>query len=59
MLQLLNKSIELEKLINELKECAKKMNNESHEFNNTSNLIHQYTLEKIKIDDALKAWNQK
>lgn len=59
MLQLLNKSIELEKLITELKECAKKMDNESHEFNNTTNLIQQYTLEKIRIDDALKVWNKK
>lgn len=59
MLQLLNKSIELEKLIIELKECAKKMDNKSHEFNNTTNLIQQYTLEKIRIDDALKVWNQK
>lgn len=59
MLQLLNKSIELEKLITELKESAKKMDNESYEFNNTTNLIQQYTLEKIRIDDALKVWNQK
>lgn len=59
MLQLLNKSIELEKLITELKEIAKKMDNESHEFNNTTNLIQQYTLEKIRIDDALKVWNEK
>ena len=59
MLQLLNKSIELEKLIIELKERAKKMDNESHEFNNTTNLIQQYTLEKIRIDDALKVWTEK
>ena len=59
MLQLLNKSIELEKLITELKECAKKMDNESQEFNNTTTLIQQYTLEMIRIDDALKVWNQK
>lgn len=59
MLQLLNKSIELGKLITELRECAKKMDNESPEFNNTTNLMQQYTLEKIKIDDALKVWNQK
>ena len=59
MLQLLNRSIELEKLITELKEIANKMDNESHEFNNTTNLIQQYTLEKIRIDDALKVWYQK
>lgn len=59
MLQLLNKSIELEKLIAELKDCAEKMDNESHEFNNTTTLIQQYTLEKIRIDDALKVWNKK
>lgn len=59
MLQLLKKSIELEKLITELKESAKKMDNESHAFNNTTNLIQQYTLEKIRIDDALKVWNEK
>ena len=59
MLQLLNKSIELEKLITELKESAKKMDNESHEFNSTTTLIQQYTLEKIRIDDALKVWNKK
>lgn len=59
MLQLLNKSIELEKLITELKEIAEKMDNESHEFNNTTNLIQQYTLEMIRIDDALKVWNKK
>ena len=35
------------------------MDNESHEFNNTTNLIQQYTLEKIRIDDALKVWNKK
>ena len=58
MLQLLNKSIELEKLIIELKEIAKKMDNESHEFNNTTNLIQQYTLEKVRIDEALKIWNK-
>lgn len=59
MLQLQNKSIELGKLITELRECAKRMDNESHEFNNTTNLIQQYTLEKIIVDDALKVWNQK
>ena len=59
MLQLLNKSIELQRLIIELKESAKKMDKGSHEFNNTINLIQQYTLEKIGIDDALKVWNKK
>lgn len=59
MQELLNKSTELNVLIQELKECAKKMDNESHEFNNTTTLIQQYTLEKIRIDDALKVWNQK
>ena len=59
MQQLLNKKIELEKLIAELKECAKKMDKQSHEFNNTINLIQQYTLEKIGIDDALEVWNTK
>ena len=58
MLQLLNKSIELEKLIIELKESAKKMDNESPEFNNTTALIQQYTLEKVRIDEALKIWNK-
>ena len=59
MQQLLNKSIELHTLVLELIECAKKMDNESPEFNNTTNLIQQYTLEKIRIDDALKVWNKK
>lgn len=59
MQELLNKSIELNVLIQELKSCAKLMDKESHEFNNTTNLIQQYTLEKIRIDDALKVWNEK
>lgn len=59
MQELLNKSIELNVLIQELKDCAKIMDKGSHEFNNTINLIQQYTLEKIGIDDALKVWNQK
>ena len=59
MQELLNKSIELNMLIQELKSCAKLMDNESHEFNNTTNLIQQYTLEKTRIDDALKVWNEK
>ena len=58
MQELLNKSIELNVLIQELKDCAKIMDNESHEFNNTTALIQQYTLEKVRIDEALKIWNK-
>lgn len=58
MQELLSKSIELEKLILELKECAKVMDKNSYSFNNTMNLIQQYTLEKIRINDALNIWVQ-
>ena len=58
MQELLNKSIELNVLIQELKNCAKIMDNESQEFNNTTALIQQYTLEKVRIDEALKIWNK-
>lgn len=58
MQELLNKSIELNVLIQELKHCAKIMNYESPEFNNTTALIQQYTLEKLRIDEALKIWNK-
>lgn len=58
MQELLNKSIELNVLIQELKNCAKIMDNESPEFNNTTALIKQYTLEKVRIDEALKIWNK-
>lgn len=58
MQELLNKSIELNMLIQELKNCAKEMDNESPEFNNTTALIQQYTLEKLRIDEALKIWNK-
>lgn len=58
MQELLNKSIELNALIQELKNCAKIMDNESPEFNSTTTLIQQYILEKVRIDEALKIWNK-
>lgn len=58
MYHLLNKSIELEALIIELQKCANLMDNETAEFHNTTKLIGQYRLEKIRIDDALEVWNK-
>lgn len=58
MQELLNKSIELEKLIIELKECTKVIDKKSSDFNNTMNLIQQYTLEKLRINNALNIWTE-
>jgi len=58
MLHLLARSLELEALIKELQECAKLMDNETSVFHNTTSLIQSYTIEKIRIDEALKIWNK-
>lgn len=58
MLHLLARSLELEALIKELQECAKLMDNETSVFHNTTSLIQSYTIEKKRIDEALKIWNK-
>lgn len=58
MLHLLARSLELEALIKELQESAKLMDNETSVFHNTTSLIQSYTIEKIRIDEALKIWNK-
>lgn len=59
MLHLLNRVTELDALIKELQECAKLMDNESSVFINTTKLVQQYMIEKIRIEDTLKVWNKK
>lgn len=53
MLHLLKRTIELEKLIDELQNCTATLDKESSAFNNAETLIKIYSIEKAKIEEVI------